>query len=150
MQPLATRLRPKTVQDILGQPHLLSENSPLRRLIESDKLFSIILFGPPGTGKTTIAEVIANTTASKFVHLNATSSTVKAIRKEGQYAEKNDTKVVLFVDEIHRFSKTQQDVLLPFVENGWIILIGATTENPFHSINSALLSRSHNFELEPQ
>ncbi len=149
MQPLATRLRPKTVQDILGQPHLLSEDAPLRRLIESDKLFSIILFGPPGTGKTTIAEVIANTTASKFVHLNATSATVKAIRKEGQYAEKNDTKVVLFVDEIHRFSKTQQDVLLPFVENGWIILIGATTENPFHSINSALLSRSHIFELEP-
>jgi len=147
VKPLAVKLRPKKVEDIVGQTHLLADGSPLRTLIDSDKLASIILFGPPGTGKTTIAEVIANSTKSKFVRMNATSATVKAIRKEGNEALKEDSKVVLFVDEIHRFSKTQQDVLLPFVEDGYIILIGATTENPFHSINSALLSRSHIFEL---
>lgn len=149
MKSLATLLRPKLLDDIVGQRHLLAPGAALRKIIESDKLTSAIFYGPPGTGKTTLAEVIANTTKSNFIKLNATSASVTTIRKEGQQAEKTGVRCVMFVDEIHRFSKTQQDVLLPFVEDGHIILIGATTENPFHSINSALLSRSQIFQLEP-
>lgn len=148
-RPLATVLRPNSLDDIVGQKNLLSETSFLRKIIESDKITSAIFYGPPGTGKTTVAKVIAQTTKSNFSEYNATSASVTQIRKEGQNAVKNGQRTVMFVDEIHRFSKTQQDVLLPFVENGDIILIGATTENPFHSINSALLSRSQIFQFEP-
>ena len=146
--PLAAVLRPKSFDEIAGQQHLFASGAMLRRMIEEDKLSSIILFGPAGTGKTTVAEIIALHTKSKFVKLNATSATVAAIRKEGKLADSLGKRVVMFVDEVHRFSRTQQDVLLPFVEDGTIILVGATTENPFHSINSALLSRSQIFELE--
>lgn len=149
MKPLAARLRPLVLKDVVGQKHLLAEGSTLRKIIASDKLTSAIFYGPPGTGKTTIAEVIANNTNSNFVKLNATSASVTTIRKEGQKAVKAGVRCVMFVDEIHRFSKTQQDVLLPFVEDGHIVLIGSTTENPFHSINSALISRSQIFRFEP-
>lgn len=145
--PLAYAIRPQTLDEIVGQKHLLGKDCPLRKLIEGDQLASIIIYGPAGTGKTTIAEVIAKTTKSDFVRLNATTASVKEIRKEGDRARKEEIRVVLFVDEIHRFSRTQQDVLLPYVEAGHLILIGATTENPFHAINSPLLSRSHIFEL---
>lgn len=147
--PLAARLRPKTFDDIVGQRHLFAPGAMFRRMVEEDKLSSIILFGPAGTGKTTVGEVIATHTDSKFVKLNATSATVGTIRKEAKLANSLNKRVVLFVDEVHRFTKTQQDVLLPFVEDGVIILIGATTENPFHTISSALVSRSQLFELEP-
>lgn len=149
MKPLATQLRPTTLDEVVGQSHLLSPGCTLRKIIESDKLTSAIFYGPPGTGKTTVAAVIAEQTSSNFVKLNATSASVTTIRKEGQKAEKAGTKTVMFIDEIHRFSKNQQDVLLPFVEDGIIVLIGATTENPFHSLNSALLSRSQIFQFEP-
>ncbi len=148
--PLAKRLRPQTLDEIAGQEHILGEGRPLRQMIESDILASIILYGPPGTGKTTIAEVISLTTESKFVQLNATNASIKDIRKAGQEAEKEDNNVVVFVDEVHRFSKTQQDALLPYVENGHIVFIGATTENPFFTINSSLTSRSQAiYELFP-
>lgn len=147
--PLAARLRPRTFDEIAGQEHLFAPGRMFRRMIEEDKLSSIILFGPAGTGKTTVGEVIASHTDSKFVKLNATSATVATIRKEAKLANSLGKRVVLFVDEVHRFSKTQQDVLLPYVEDGVIILVGATTENPFHTISSALVSRSQLFELEP-
>lgn len=147
MKPLSVILRPQNLDEVIGQDHLIGFNAVLRKIIESDILTSAIFYGPPGTGKTTVAEVIANSTNSNFVKLNATSASVAAIRKEGQKAV-NNARCVMFVDEIHRFSKTQQDVLLPFVENGDICLIGATTENPFHSINSALISRSQIFQFE--
>jgi len=146
-QPLATRLRPTCLDEVVGQPSLISQGSTLRRIIESDKLSSAIFYGPPGTGKTTMAEVIARRTNTPFKKFNATSATVAAIRKEGENATV-ESPIVMFVDEIHRFSKTQSDVLLPYVEEGLIILIGATTENPFHSLTPALLSRSQIFMFE--
>lgn len=151
--PLASRLRPKTLEDVVGQSHIIGKDKLLYRAIKADKLSSIIFYGPPGTGKTTLAQVIANTTRSVFTQINATSSGKKdmegviAAAKEqaGMYGKKT----ILFIDEIHRFNKSQQDYLLPFVEDGTIVLIGATTENPYFEVNSALLSRSIIFELKP-
>ena len=152
-EPLASRMRPTTIDEIVGQKHILGKNKLLRRMIEADRLRSIILYGPPGTGKTSIANVIANTTKSKFVPINATNSGKKEMSDVIEQAihEKRSTgkKTILFIDEIHRFNKAQQDYLLPFVENGTVILIGATTENPYFEINKALISRSNVFELYP-
>lgn len=145
--PLALLLRPKKLEDIIGQLHILGPNKSLRKLIETDSLKSIILYGPPGTGKTSIAIVISKITKSKFVIINATSASVKDIRREADLAVKSSQSTVLFIDEIHRFSKTQQDVLLPYVEDGSIIFIGATTENPCFSVQAPLISRSTIFEL---
>lgn len=149
MEPLARRMRPTKVEDIVGQEHILGEGKMLRRAIETDRLGSLIFYGPPGTGKTTIASVIANTTKALFRQVNATEAGKADLRSlivEAKYQEK---RTVLFIDEIHRFNKAQQDYLLPFVEDGVVILIGATTENPFFEVNSALLSRSILFELKP-
>ncbi len=149
MEPLARRMRPMKVEDIVGQEHILGEGKMLRRAIETDRLGSLIFYGPPGTGKTTIASVIANTTKALFRQVNATEAGKADLRSlivEAKYQEK---RTVLFIDEIHRFNKAQQDYLLPFVEDGVVILIGATTENPFFEVNSALLSRSILFELKP-
>ncbi|MGE5591894.1 MAG: AAA family ATPase [Bacillota bacterium] len=151
--PLAARMRPRTLDEIVGQKAVLGPGRLLRRAIEADQLGSIILYGPPGTGKTTIAKVIAATTRRHFEQLNAVSSGVGDIRKlvdearqrQGMYGKRT----ILFVDEIHRWSKSQQDALLPFVEEGLITLIGATTENPFFEVNPALVSRSRVFRLEP-
>ena len=151
--PLASRLRPTTLDEIVGQKHILGEGKLLYRAIKADKLSSIILYGPPGTGKTTIAKVIANTTKAEFTQINATVAGKKDMEKviadakdlRGMYGKKT----ILFVDEIHRFNKGQQDYLLPFVEDGTVILIGATTENPYFEVNSALISRSVIFRLEP-
>lgn len=143
--PLAWRMRPRNLDEIYGQDHLLSAGSPLRNAIERDKLHSCILYGPPGTGKTTIARTIAAVTKSKFEYMQAVTAGVSDIRKmaadAGERLKYYQQKTILFVDEIHRFNKSQQDVLLPFVEDGTLTLIGATTENPLHEINSALLSR---------
>ena len=149
--PLAARMRPETLDEIAGQSHIVGKDTLLYRAIMADKLSSIILYGPPGTGKTTIAKVIANTTKADFVQLNATVSgkkdmeevIAKARDNQGMYGRRT----ILFIDEIHRFNKGQQDYLLPFVEDGTIILIGATTENPYFEVNGALLSRSRIFEL---
>lgn len=152
MEPLANRMRPTTIDDIIGQHHILDKDKLLRRLIESDMLSSIILYGPPGTGKTSIANVIAHTTSSNFQQINATTAGKKDMQTVVEFAQKelkNSKKTILFIDEIHRFNKAQQDYLLPFVENGTIILIGATTENPYFEVNGALLSRSQIFELNP-
>ena len=150
--PLASRLRPKTIDEIVGQEHILGKNKMLYRAIQADKLQSIILYGPPGTGKTTIAKVIANTTKSVFKQINATSAGKKDMGAVVEEAKTNlgayGKRTILFVDEIHRFHKGQQDYLLPFVEDGTIILIGATTENPYFEVNSALISRSIVFELK--
>ena len=151
--PLASRMRPETLDEIVGQEHILKEGKMLYRAIKADKLSSIVLYGPPGTGKTTIAMVIANTTKAGFVQLNATVSGKKDMEEVVHKAE-NDLamygrKTILFIDEIHRFNKAQQDYLLPFVEDGTVVLIGATTENPYFEVNSALLSRSLIFELKP-
>lgn len=151
--PLASRLRPETLDDIVGQQHILGKDKLLYRAIKADKLSSIILYGPPGTGKTTIARVIANTTKAVFTQMNATVAGKKDMEqvvaeakdRRGMYGQKT----ILFVDEIHRFNKGQQDYLLPFVEDGTVILIGATTENPYFEVNSALISRSVIFRLEP-
>lgn len=151
--PLAYRIRPRTLEEFMGQKHILSPGSQLYRSIQADKLSSVIFFGPSGTGKTTLARVIANTTKADFKQINATISGKKdmvAIVEEakvtlGAYGRKT----ILFIDEIHRFNKAQQDYLLPFVEDGTIILIGATTENPYFEVNSALISRSMIFELKP-
>lgn len=152
-EPLASRMRPSTINEIVGQQHILGKGKLLRRMIEADRLRSIILYGPPGTGKTSIANVIANTTKSKFVPINATNSGKKEMSEVIEQAihEKHSTgkRTILFIDEIHRFNKSQQDFLLPFVENGTVILIGATTENPYFEINKALISRSSIFELYP-
>ncbi|MDY6351425.1 MAG: replication-associated recombination protein A [Lachnospiraceae bacterium] len=151
--PLAERMRPKTLDEIVGQDDILGHNKMLYRAIRADKLSSVIFYGPPGTGKTTIARVIANTTSSEFMQINATSSGKKDM--EEVVARAKDTlgmygrRTILFIDEIHRFNKGQQDYLLPFVEDGTVILIGATTENPYFEVNSALLSRSIIFELHP-
>lgn len=149
--PLAVRMRPKTLDEILGQQHILSKDKLLYRCIQADQLSSIILYGPPGTGKTTIAMVIANTTRRHFVQLNATTSGKKDMERVVKEAQTlaDTQKTILFIDEIHRFNKAQQDYLLPFVENGLITLIGATTENPYFEVNKALLSRSRIFELKP-
>ena len=152
-EPLASRMRPDTLDEVVGQKHIIGKGKLLYRAIMADKLGSIIFYGPPGTGKTTLAKVIANTTSSYFKELNATVAGKKdmedviseAKNQYGMYGKKT----ILFVDEIHRFNKSQQDFLLPFVEKGTITLIGATTENPFFEVNKALLSRSRIFELKP-
>ncbi len=149
--PLAMRLRPEKLEEIEGQEHILGKDKLLYRAIKADKLGSLIFYGPPGTGKTTIAKVIANTTQSDFQQINATASGKKEMEEVVNRAKQNlslyGKKTILFVDEIHRFNKAQQDFLLPFVEDGIIVLIGATTENPYFEVNRALLSRAHIFEL---
>lgn len=151
--PLAARMRPQTLEEFLGQQHIVGENTLLYRAIKADKLTSLILYGPPGTGKTTLARIIAGSTKSIFVQLNATTSGVKDIKATVEAAKDqlamSGSRTILFVDEIHRFNKSQQDALLPFVEDGTVILIGATTENPYFEVNKALVSRSIIFELEP-
>lgn len=150
--PLATRMRPHTLHEYVGQSHILGPGKLLRRAIEADRISSLILFGPPGTGKTTLAQVIAGATRCKFERLSGVESNVADIRRVvAQAAQRraNGLRTILFIDEIHRFNKAQQDVLLPEVENGVVRLIGATTQNPFFSINSALVSRSQIFELRP-
>ena len=142
-QPLAARLRPQTLDEFVGQTHLLGPGKVLRRLIESDQVSSMIFWGPPGVGKTTLARIIANRTKSAFIDFSAVTSGIREIRTVMQQAEENrrfGDRTILFVDEIHRFNKAQQDAFLPFVEKGSIILIGATTENPSFEINGALLS----------
>lgn len=150
-QPLAARLRPQTLEEYAGQTHLLGKGKVLRRLIESDQISSMIFWGPPGVGKTTLARIIANRTKAAFIDFSAVTSGIKEIRAVMQQAEDNrryGEKTIVFVDEIHRFNKAQQDAFLPFVEKGSIILIGATTENPSFEINSALLSRCKVFVLQ--
>ncbi|MBR1892708.1 MAG: replication-associated recombination protein A [Lachnospiraceae bacterium] len=150
--PLAARMRPTTLDEIVGQQHIVGKDKMLYRAIKADKLSSIILYGPPGTGKTTIAKVIANTTKAEFVQLNATIAGKKDMEGVVESAKNNrgmyQKKTILFIDEIHRFNKGQQDYLLPFVEDGTVILIGATTENPYFEVNGALISRSIIFELK--
>ena len=150
--PLASRLRPTTLDEVVGQQHIVGKDKLLYRAIKADKLSSIIFYGPPGTGKTTLAKVIANTTSAEFKQINATSAGKKDMEEVVQIAKNNQgmygKKTILFIDEIHRFNKGQQDYLLPFVEDGTIILIGATTENPYFEVNGALLSRSIIFELK--
>jgi len=151
--PLADRMRPSTLDEFIGQEHIISQGRLLRRAIEADRITSLIFYGPPGTGKTTLARIIANHTASHFESLNAVSSGVADLRRvvgEAQERYKlHGKRTIIFIDEIHRFNRTQQDALLPAVEDGTIILIGATTENPFFEINSPLVSRSRIFRLEP-
>lgn len=151
-EPLASRLRPETLDEIIGQDHILGPGKMLTRIIKTDNFGNLIFYGPPGTGKTTIASVIANTTNADFQAINATTSGKAEMQKIVAKAEKtkeNGGKTVLFIDEIHRFNKAQQDYLLPYTENGTIILIGATTENPYFEVNNALISRSTVFELKP-
>lgn len=149
--PLAARLRPQTLEEVVGQEHIIGRDKLLYRAIQADRLSSIIFYGPPGTGKTTLAKVIAHTTSAEFVQINATSAGKKdmeAVVKQAQdQAGMYQKRTILFIDEIHRFNKGQQDYLLPFVEDGTVILIGATTENPYFEVNGALLSRSIIFEL---
>lgn len=150
--PLASRMRPRTLEEVVGQEHIIGKGRLLYRAIKADKLSSIIFYGPPGTGKTTLAKVIANTTSADFRQLNATTAGKKdmeeAVRKAQDQLGMYGKKTILFIDEIHRFNKGQQDYLLPFVEDGTVILIGATTENPYFEVNGALLSRSVIFELK--
>ena len=150
--PLASRLRPTTLDEVVGQQHIVGKDKLLYRAIKADKLSSIIFYGPPGTGKTTLAKVIANTTSAEFMQINSTSAGKKDMEEVVAAAKNNQgmygKKTILFIDEIHRFNKGQQDYLLPFVEDGTIILIGATTENPYFEVNPALLSRSVIFELK--
>ena len=151
--PLADRLRPIRIDDIVGQDHLLGPGRPLRQLIESDRLSSVILWGPPGTGKTSVARLIARVTAQEFSELSAVNASVRDVRELVARAEarlgERDVGTILFLDEVHRFNKAQQDALLPSVESGLLVLIGATTENPFFEVNPPLLSRSTLFRLEP-
>ena len=151
--PLASRLRPTTLEEVVGQQHIIGKDKLLYRAIKADKLSSVIFYGPPGTGKTTLAKVIANTTSAEFTQINATVAGKKdmeeVVNKAKQIYGMYQRKTILFVDEIHRFNKSQQDYLLPFVEDGTLILIGATTENPYFEVNSALISRSSIFELKP-
>ena len=150
--PLASRLRPTTLDEVVGQQHIIGKDKLLYRAIKADKLGSLIFYGPPGTGKTTLAKVIANTTSADFKQINATIAGKKDMEEVVQQAKNNmgmyGKKTILFVDEIHRFNKGQQDYLLPFVEDGTLILIGATTENPYFEVNGALISRSSVFELK--
>ncbi|WP_304508528.1 AAA family ATPase [Anaerotignum sp.] len=151
--PLAARMRPKTLEEFVGQEHIVGKDKLLYRAIKGDRISSVIFYGPPGTGKTTLAKIVANTTKSEFRQINATTAGIKDIKdvvsdakdRQGMYG----TKTILFIDEIHRFNKTQQDALLPHVEDGTIILIGATTENPYFEVNKALVSRSVIFQLNP-
>lgn len=151
--PLASRMRPVILEDVVGQQHIIGKDKLLYRAIKADKLSSVIFYGPPGTGKTTLARVIANSTSAEFMQINATSAGKKDMEEVVTAAKNNlgmfGKKTILFVDEIHRFNKSQQDYLLPFVEDGTIVLIGATTENPYFEVNGALLSRSQLFELQP-
>ncbi|WP_343246938.1 replication-associated recombination protein A [Diplocloster hominis] len=151
--PLASRLRPTTLEEVVGQQHIIGKDKLLYRAIKADKLGSVIFYGPPGTGKTTLAKVIANTTSAEFTQINATVAGKKdmeeVVRQAKEILGMYGKKTILFVDEIHRFNKGQQDYLLPFVEDGTLILIGATTENPYFEVNSALISRSIIFELKP-
>lgn len=151
--PLASRLRPKTLDQVVGQEHIIGKDKLLYRAIKADKIRSVIFYGPPGTGKTTLAKVIAGTTSAEFTQLNATVAGKKdmeaVVEKAKENMAMNGRKTILFVDEIHRFNKGQQDYLLPFVEDGTVILIGATTENPYFEVNTALISRSIIFELHP-
>ena len=151
--PLASRMRPTTLEEVVGQQHIIGRGCMLERAIRADKLSSVIFYGPPGTGKTTLARVIANTTSAVFRQINATASGKKDMEDVVSKAKEDlgmyGHKTILFIDEIHRFNKAQQDYLLPFVEDGTIILIGATTENPYFEVNGALLSRSVIFELRP-
>ncbi len=151
--PLAARMRPRTLEEVVGQEHIIGQDKLLYRAIKADKVSSVIFYGPPGTGKTTLAKVIANTTSAEFTQINATVAGKKDMEEvitkakdlQGMYGKRT----ILFIDEIHRFNKGQQDYLLPFVEDGTIILIGATTENPYFEVNGALISRSIVFELKP-
>ncbi len=151
--PLAARMRPATLDEVVGQQHIIGKDKLLYRAIKADKISSVLFYGPPGTGKTTLAKVIANTTSAQFTQINATSAgkkdmeevVARAKEAKGMYGKKT----ILFIDEIHRFNKGQQDYLLPFVEDGTIVLIGATTENPYFEVNTALISRSIVFELKP-
>ncbi|WP_276981382.1 replication-associated recombination protein A [Johnsonella ignava] len=151
--PLAVRMRPDTLDEVVGQKHILAKNKLLYRAIKSDRLSSVIFYGPPGTGKTTIAKVIANTSNSIFRQINAAGAGKKemeeVVKEAGEALGMYKKKTILFIDEIHRFNKSQQDYLLPFVEDGTITLIGATTENPYFEVNPALISRSVVFELKP-
>lgn len=144
MAPIAHKLKPTSLDDFYGQKHLISPNKPLSKMIENDNLTSLIFYGPPGVGKTTLANIIANTTNKNFISINATSASKKDLQ-----AINKDNNTIIFIDEIHRFNKAQQDYLLPFMESGEIILIGATTENPYFEVNKALLSRSIIFEFKP-
>ncbi|MBO5565511.1 MAG: replication-associated recombination protein A [Lachnospiraceae bacterium] len=151
--PLAARLRPRTLEEVVGQEHILGDGSLLSRAIKADRLSSVIFYGPPGTGKTTLARVIAGTTKAEFSQINATAAGKKdmeeVVRRAKEALGMYGKKTILFIDEIHRFNKAQQDYLLPFVEDGTLTLIGATTENPYFEVNSALISRSTIFELKP-
>ncbi len=153
VQPLAARMRPTTLEEFVGQQHFLGEGKLLRRLLQADRLGSVIFYGPPGTGKTTLARLLATASRSRFVQLNAVTSGVKELREVLDAARERlstvGNKTLLFIDEIHRFNKSQQDVLLPDVEDGAVILVGATTQNPFFAINSALVSRSRVFQFQP-
>ena len=149
--PLAARMRPTTLEEFVGQEHIVGKGKLLYRAIKSDRLSSVVFYGPPGTGKTTLAKIIANTTKSKFRQINATTAGIKDIKETVENAKADlgmyGTKTILFIDEIHRFNKSQQDALLPHVEDGTLVLIGATTENPYFEVNKALVSRSIVFEL---
>lgn len=150
--PLASRIRPQNIDEFIGQEQIIGKNTLLYRAIKADKLTSIIFYGPPGTGKTTLAKIISNTTKSEFIQINATTSGIKDIKdtieKAKDFIGMYNKKTILFIDEIHRFNKTQQDTLLPYVEDGTITLIGATTENPYFEVNKALISRSIIFQLK--
>src|SRR5215210_8534474 len=153
LAPLAQRMRPRSLDEFVGQQHILGERSALRLAIEEDRVGSMILYGPPGTGKTTLARIVANMTGAAFEELSAVSATVAQVREVIARARERlgaqGQRTILFLDEIHRFNKAQQDALLPAVEEGVVTLIGATTENPYFEVNSALLSRMQLYELEP-
>ena len=148
--PMAERMRPTSIDEVYGQKHILSENKTLRKMIDKDKITSMVFFGPPGVGKSTVASIIAKKTKSEYIKLNAVLSNVSEIREAIKKAEKNlanSKKTILFIDEIHRFNKSQQDALLPAVENGTIVLIGSTTQNPYFYLTNALLSQIMLFEF---
>src|SRR5687768_9706910 len=151
--PLAVRMRPRTLDEFVGQPHFLGPGKLLRRMLEADRLTSVIFYGPPGTGKTTLAQIVAQYTKSHFEQVNAAAVGVKEVRAILDAAKErlghNGRRTVLFLDEIHRFNRAQQDILLPDVEAGHILLVGATTENPFFAVNSPLISRSQVFQFTP-